>query len=776
VNKSLLEADVTPVEQGKHMNRKEPDHLNLLFDMGELASIITSGSDIEAFLTGATELVAKHLQAHVCSIYLFDSRSKELVLKATRGLKPEAVDRIRMLPGEGLVGQCFSQDRVLRVGNARTSPGFKYFDNAGEEPFNSFLCVPIRRGVVKIGVLVVQQREMDHFTLLDERALRTAATQLAGAIENARLLMALASEPADPDEDETIAKTFPAFIKGKSDGYGSAFGTIRPSRRKRKAILFEADPSNVTYSLGDFQTALEKTIDELKALQDKFAASLPESESLIFTAHFMMLKDKNFTGKMKTLIEQGLSPVAAIQQVALKYIKVFSDNPNAYMQEKAVDVEDLGIRLLSHLKAVHTPKAADRGTIFVTQDIYPSDMMKLTADGIRGIVLVGGGVTSHVTILARSLSIPLIIADDPVFLDLPDTTRLLLDAGQGNIYINPDDNTLSIFKAKQEAESRAKAREMQPATYTLDNRRIRLLANINLLSEIRLARKLKAEGIGLYRTEFPFLIRGGFPSEDEQYFIYKGLFDKTEPGTVTTVRTLDAGGEKVIKHTDFIQEANPALGLRSIRFSLKYRQIFQAQIKAILRAAHGREKVRLMFPLISSIDEFVAAKQVMAQCIRQMEQEGVPHKNDPEVGMMIELPSVLATIDEFAQLADFFAIGTNDFIQYMLGADRGNKLVAEYYIPYHPAVNRGIATIATAAAGHGIDVSVCGEMAHDPDHIPFLIGVGITTLSVDPKFLPRVQATVMETSFSRAKAYAQRLLEQTRVKDAAEVLKTGPGK
>ncbi|MDQ1269443.1 MAG: phosphotransferase system, enzyme PtsP, partial [Thermodesulfobacteriota bacterium] len=760
----------------KSMNRKEPDPLNLLFDMGELASIITSGSDIEAFLTGATELVANHLQAHVCSIYLFDSRSKELVLKATRGLKPEAVDRIRMLPGEGLVGQCFSQDRVLRVGNARTSPGFKYFDNAGEEPFNSFLCVPIRRGVVKIGVLVVQQREMDHFTLLDERALRTAATQLAGAIENARLLMALASEPADPDEDETIAKTFPAFIKGKSDGYGSAFGTIRPSRRKRKAILFEADPSNVTYSLGDFQTAVEKTIDELKALQDKFAASLPESESLIFTAHFMMLKDKNFTGKMKTLIEQGLSPVAAIQQVALKYIKVFSDNPNAYMQEKAVDVEDLGIRLLSHLKAVHTPKAADRGTIFVTQDIYPSDMMKLTADGIRGIVLVGGGVTSHVTILARSLSIPLIIADDPVFLDLPNTTRLLLDAGQGNIYINPDDNTLSIFKAKQEAESRAKAREMQPASYTLDNRRIRLLANINLLSEIRLARKLKAEGIGLYRTEFPFLIRGGFPSEDEQYFIYKGLFDKTEPGTVTTVRTLDAGGEKVIKHTDFIQEANPALGLRSIRFSLKYRQIFQAQIKAILRAAHGREKVRLMFPLISSIDEFVAAKQVMAQCIRQMEQEGVPHKNDPEVGMMIELPSVLATIDEFAQLADFFAIGTNDFIQYMLGADRGNKLVAEYYIPYHPAVNRGIATIATAAAGHGIDVSVCGEMAHDPDHIPFLIGVGITTLSVDPKFLPRVQATVMETSFSRAKAYAQRLLEQTRVKDAAEVLKTGPGK
>jgi phosphotransferase system enzyme I (PtsP) len=303
-----------------------------------------------------------------------------------------------------------------------------------------------------------------------------------------------------------------------------------------------------------------------------------------------------------------------------------------------------------------------------------------------------------------------------------------------------------------------------------------LLANINLLSEIHLARELKAEGIGLYRTEFPFLIRSGFPSEDEQYLIYKGLFDKTEPGTVTTVRTLDAGGDKIIKHTDFIQEANPALGLRSIRFSLKYRQIFQTQIRAILRAAHGREKVRLMFPLISAIDEFLAAKQVMAQCIRQMAQEGVPHKSDPEVGIMIELPSVLATIDEFAQLTDFFSIGTNDFIQYMLGADRGNKLVAEHYIPYHPAVNRGIAKVATAALAHGIDVSVCGEMAHDPEHIPFLLGVGITTLSVDPKFLPSVQATVMETSFSRANAYAHRLLAQTRVKDAAAVLKAGPGK
>ncbi len=759
------------------MNLREPDHLNLLCDIGELSSIVTGGSDIETFLASATQLVAKHLKAHVCSIYLFSTHSKDLVLKATQGLNLEAVNQVRMQPGEGLVGKCFSEDQILRVGSARTSPGFKYFDNAGEEPFNSFLCVPIRRGVGKIGVMVVQHREIDHFTLFDERALKTAATQLAGAIENARLLMALS-----PEQDVT-GKTgpddiheYPAFIKGKSDSSGAALGMIRPSKKNRKAMLYEPDTSGTVYTMDDFKAALEKTINELKELQDKYAASLPESASLIFTAHFMILKDKNFTGKMETLVAKGQPPVAVIQKLAQKYIKIFSDSPHTYLQEKAVDVEDLSIRLLSNLKASHSPDTDHKGNIIVAQDIYPSDMMKLTADGIKGIVLVGGGVTSHVTILARSLGIPLIIADDPALLDLPNSTRLLLDADQANIYINPDEETLSLFKAQKDAEDQAQIYEMKSQTSTRDNHKIRLLANINLLSEIRLAKELKAEGVGLYRTEFPFLIRPGFPSEDEQYLIYKNLFDQTEETDTTTVRTLDAGGEKTLSYAQLSEEANPVLGLRSIRFAFKYREVFHAQVRAILRAAYGKKNIRLMFPLISSIDEFLEARQVVETCAADLMREGIAHESDIEIGMMIELPSVLSTINEFAQIADFFAIGTNDFVQYMVGADRGNKLVAEHYIPFHPAVSRGIAEIARAAKDKGIDVSVCGEMAHDPDHIPFLIGAGITTLSVDPKFLPKVQKTIMGLELSDAKKYAHTLLSQTRVKDAEKVIKTRPGR
>ncbi|WDP91909.1 MAG: phosphoenolpyruvate--protein phosphotransferase [Desulfobacter sp.] len=751
------------------MNIREPDHLNLLCDIGELTSIVTGDSDIETFLDKTVALVAKHLKANVCSIYLYDALSGDLVLRATRGLNPQAVNRIRMKSGEGLIGQCFSQDRILRVGNAPITPGFKFFDNAGEEPFSSFLCVPIRRGVAKIGVLAVQHRKMDHFTLFDERALKTAVTQLAGAIENARLLMAL-SQDREIQPVMGTPQGIPSFIKGKSNGTGSAYGSIRPSRLNKKALLFEPDSSGAEYSAADFKKALNKTIDDLKALQDNFAASLPESASLIFTAHFMMLKDKNFTGRMTAMVEKGLPPVEAIQTMAGKYIDIFSQSPHAYLREKAVDVEDLGIRLLSNLK--DSPKFSSKGNIAVVRDIYPSDILKLSADGIRGIVLVGGGMTSHVAILARSLNIPLIIADDPVLLDLPGETMLLLDTGQGNIFINPDEETLALFQASTEAETRPG--DMAETTHTRDKERIRLLANINLLSEIRLAKELKAEGVGLYRTEFPFLIRTSFPSEDEQYIIYKRLFQQVGEDRVTTIRTLDAGGEKSLSHAGFANEANPLLGLRSIRFTLRYKEIFQTQIRAILRAAYGSTGARLMFPLISSIDEFTEARQIVAECAADLDSEGIAHEPDVAVGMMIELPSVLPIIDEFAQIADFFAIGTNDFVQYMLGADRSNELVAEHYIPCHPAVCRGIAAIAKAGRKHGIDVSVCGEMAHDPDFIPFLLGTGISTLSVDPKFLPRVQQSIAKITMDQCRSYANDLLSRTRVEEALKVIENRP--
>ena len=258
------------------------------------------------------------------------------MLKATQGLKPEAVDTVTMPPGEGLVGLCFERDAIIREGNAPQNPGFKYFDNAGEDPFNSFLCVPIRSGVEKIGVLVVQHREVNHFTLFDERALRTAMTQLAGAIDNARFLMALGLE-----KNHDHQPGLPPFIKGEPGGTGSASGRILMPSQNRKSLLYGPGPSQGMFTQADFTAAIDRTSQELRSLQKRFAKRLPESASLIFTAHFMILKDKNFTGRMAQLIDEGVHPISAVKKVARKYIDLFSASPQAYMREKAVDVEDL---------------------------------------------------------------------------------------------------------------------------------------------------------------------------------------------------------------------------------------------------------------------------------------------------------------------------------------------------------------------------------------------------------------------------------------------------
>ena len=746
------------------MVNKGADHLDLLVNISELADLVIASSDLENFFQHSVDLLARHFRAPVCSIYLYNEKLKTLILTATKGLKPEAVDRITMKPGEGLVGQSFETLSIIREGNASQNPKFKYFSAAGEDPFNSFLCGPIRRGIEKIGVLVVQHRDLDYFDASDERVIRAVVGQFSGLIENARLLMELARTRENTDLPEPLS-----FVKGTPAIGGLALGTAVVASARGISVLHAPLPGQDTFTKTDFLTAVEKTTLELQDLQKKFAEQLPESAALIFTAHFMILKDKNFTGKMGDLMDAGTAPVEAVRSVAARYIDIFSSSPHAYMREKAQDVEDLSVRILNNLGAGDPQSRYEKGSIAIARQIYPSDILKFVSAGIKGIILAGGGLTSHVTILARSLQIPLIIAEEPGLLTLPENTRILMDGEQGNVYINPDKETLALFEKRVALEQDAGFVPLNEQTRTLDNEQVTLLANINLLSEVPLARRLNAQGIGLYRTEFPFLIRAAFPSEAEQYLIYKRLLAGMENCPVT-IRTLDAGGEKAMSYTESPREANPELGLRSIRFSLRYKDIFESQIRAILRAAAGKKKIRIMFPLISSIDEFLEAKQIIFDCMDTLSSEQIAFNRDVAIGMMIELPAVLETIDEFARLADFFSIGTNDFIQYMLAADRANKMVADYYLPYHPAVSRGIAKIVTAANTHGIDVSVCGEMAHEREHIPFLLGVGVRTLSVDPQFLPMVQDVILNLTMADAREHAHKLLAQSSVRGARTIL------
>ena len=754
------------------MKRKNRDHLSLLCNIGELADLLAGSENIFTFLQRTVEMVARHLDAQVCSIYLYERSTEEIVLAATCGLNPGAVGKIRMKLGEGLVGTTLMSRKPLSVDKASADSHYKYFKEADEDRFESFLAVPIQRGEEKIGVLVVQHEKECFFLQSDTDALRASASQLAGSIENARLMMGLHSgngrETAEQDLDGL------KIVRGEAASPGYAYAPTAVYRKTHGALLSEygLPQDDTVYTLDDFKESVKLTAFQLKEMEDAFVERLPESASLIFTAHFMILKDPSFINKMTDLIGNGMNPPDAVRSVANSYIRIFSSSPHAYMKEKANDVEDLGNRILCNLIRKNSCEPIiGQKRIVISKELFPSDVLKLAADEVKALILVGGGITSHISILARSLNIPLVITDDDRLLTLPGGTMALVDADVGNIYISPAEEVLKSHDERLKTKKTADAikNEMLPETRTKDGTRVSLYANINLLSEVPLALDLKAEGVGLYRTEFPFLVRANFPTEEEQYVVYRRLLDHMAD-RIVTIRTLDAGGDKILAYSDVKGEDNPALGLRSIRFSFKIKEIFVQQIRAILRAGAGQEKLRIMFPMISSLDEFYQARDIVTRCIGDLGEEGLEHHEKPAIGMMVELPAVLETLDEFAEAADFFSIGTNDFVQYMLAVDRGNKRVADYFCPYHPSVLRALAKITQAGDRAGIDVSVCGEMAHESQYIPFLLGIGIRSLSVNAKDLPLVQKRIISLTLDQVVQHAQALLHETTLEGTKRVL------
>jgi phosphotransferase system enzyme I (PtsP) len=752
------------------MTSKNRDHLNLLCDIGELANLIIGSTDIQGFLQQTVEMVARHLNADVGSIYLYDDATYDLVLQATVGLNPSAVGRVRMKSGEGLVGKTFESLRPICEARASRHPNFKYFEEAHEDLFESFLAVPIHRGNEKIGVLVVQHEHPGYFDEIDVMALRAIASQLTGAIENARLMIDQNRETVPSREEDLLEKL--RFIKGKTASGGFAYAPVRVLKADRDSLLSHRPDSEFLSTPQDFLKAVEATKQQLTNLQDRLAQRLPESAALIFEAHFMILKDASFVDAMLAKIEQGVSAPEAIRDVAGHYMALFSSAPSAYLKEKAQDIKDLARRLLNNLHK-ETLEDTDhaKGRIVIVRQLLPSDLLKLASEDVKGIVLVSGGVTSHVAIIARSLKLPMVIAERSDLLELPNGTPMLLDADIGSIYAGPSETIIQRFEIRnqtQKAEAKA-ARPILTQTRTRDGESVKLLANINLLSEIKLAKDLNVQGIGLYRTEFPFLVRSNLPSEEEQYLVYKRLCDEMGDLEVT-IRTLDIGGEKLLPYLEGTKEANPELGLRSIRFSLHHREVFLQQLRAILRAGAGIGKLKIVFPMISAIDEFRQARHAVEEAMVDLARKKLPFHPSPALGAMIELPAVLDIIHELAKEADFFSIGTNDLIQYLLAVDRTNERVAAYYQPYHPSVLRSLHRIIQAAVNAEIEVTVCGEMGHESEFIPFFIGAGLRIFSVDPHFLRSVQEKIVNLSVSQASAYARALLAEPTLEGIKKLL------
>lgn len=740
-------------------------NVNMICDIAELSSLFEKSDSLDDFLQSAVSVVAYHMQAAVCSIYIYDDHSRTLTLRATQGLSDEAVGKVTLRLGQGLAGLALKELRAIREGRGVLNPQFQPIKGIDEEKYEAFLAVPIRRGLTRVGVLTLQDPQPDYFDDQDAQALKAIAAQLASVIENASLLQAL-HRTTEQGPQPTVHQA-PAMIRGRAASSGVAQGevTFVMAGRGGAFELTGEVPEGLTVK--DFERALNVTEKQLKELQRQADEELSDVAQLIFSAHLLILADDEFSGDIRRKIEDGVSPPEAVVAVVNRFISIFSASPNPRLQEKVHDLKDLGHRLLENLAGGEQEQGDYSGHIIVADELLPSDILKLATERAEGFI-VQGGITSHNAIICRSLQKPMVMVDPQQFGLFKSADPLLIDGNQGTVYIHPSKDVRREYEEYCRAEAELdKNVTVCDQTFTADGTRIRLFANINLLSDLKLAKQFCSEGVGLYRSEFPFIVRNAFPSEEEQFRVYSRIAETME-GCEVTFRTLDIGGDKVLSYQDEPEEANPFLGLRAIRFSLMHKDIFSEQLRAMLRAS-AAGNARIMFPLIASLDDFLEAREVVYACMKELDERGEAYDKNIQIGIMVELPSAVELIEDLAHEVDFVSIGTNDLIQYMLAVDRTNDLVSKLYLSHHPAILRAIERVATVAHKHGKDVSICGDIAMDPRMIPFLLGAGIRKFSLPPRKVRSIQQRISEISIEQAVYAARRMLSCSRIAEVEEL-------
>ncbi len=738
---------------------------DLICSVRELTSIFSTKTNVRGLLKIVVKLVARHMQTAACSIFLYDDTTEELVLRATSGLNPEFVGKIRLANGEGITGRSLKEKRPINIPRGADDPTYKHIPGMDEEQYSSILAVPILYQSKILGVLVLEDPTPDYYDNHDIKSLQAITSQLATFLENARSLIQL-----DKNNGDLQKKNFnllKKYYKGTSVSEGIAIGNPLFLSTFKDDIFLTTRNLKYIETLGAFEEALESSINQLEKLQAKMDENLSEAGSLIFASHLLMLSDDNFSGSIRTYINEGAKPSLSIIKVVNEYIELFMNSRNSSVQEKILDLKDIGHRLLTNLTADKKDEGDYTGQIIIAKDLMPSELVKLAAQHTEGFILFGTGATSHISILAKSLDIPVIFISDNDFFKSTENDLIIIDAFQSNVIVDPNTELINKYltNLKHLKEKNAEKPVILDKAHTLDGRNIKVQANINILSDARAAKEFKTEGVGLYRSEFLFLIRNNFPSEEEQYIIYRRLLERMED---VVFRTLDIGGDKVLGNVEEIEQ-NPFMGLRGLRYSLRNPDIFTVQIRSLLRAGVGY-KLKILFPLITGIEDFREAVSIVETSISDLVKEGIECTEKPEYGVMIELPSAVMMVDELAEEADFLSIGTNDLVQYILGIDRNNDQIADLYIPHHPSVLRSLSRISKAAQKYDCPLSVCGNAAADPDMLEYFIGLGINTFSTNHSMIQFIRRQISEMNYSHAKYFTKKCLNARTVKDIQNLI------
>ncbi|GIP48080.1 Phosphoenolpyruvate-protein phosphotransferase [compost metagenome] len=495
---------------------------------------------------------------------------------------------------------------------------------------------------------------------------------------------------------------------------------------------------------------------EIEVMKNEIKETVGAEESGIFDAHLAILEDPVFMSEIRGIIErQYKAAEVAVKEAIDHFVTMFDLLDDEYMKERALDIKDVGNRLLKHLLGTPdiTLPADTQPYILVAKELSPSQLVHLNPDNVLGMVTMAGGKTSHSAIMARALGIPLVSGlENKLVEPLQTGDMLVIDGDEGWVYLNPEPAIVTRFTELAEKQRRRKEQLQLLAAVeaiTKDGVRMRLAGNISSVKDLELALKHGAEGVGLFRTEFLYMDRSTFPGEDEQFEVYKQVAEKAGPHPVV-IRTLDIGGDKQLEYFELQEEENPVLGYRGIRISLDSRELFRTQLAAVLRAsAYG--KMKILYPMISSLEEVRGANAILEEAKQDLTRRGLAYDPEIQVGIMIEIPAAAAIADLLAQEVDFFSIGTNDLVQYVLAVDRMNEKIAHMYHPFHPAVLRLLRQTVQSAKEAGITVSVCGEMAGDEKAVPLWLHLGVTDLSMSPQALLRVKHRVLNSDSRESK-------------------------
>ncbi len=714
----------------------------------QIREALASGGPAQARLDSVVRIIARSMVAEVCSLYMRRERG-DMELFATEGLDPDAVHVTRMKPGEGLVGEIMRLGRPLNLSDAPNHPAFSYRPETGEDPFHAFMGVPLLRGGRAIGVLVVQNRTERGYTDDEVEDLQIVAMVLAE--------MVAGSELEGEFKGVEIAPHRPERLIGSKFADGLALGVavlheppVAPSQLLAEDVV--AEEAKLKTAIQGLQAQIDEMLEGQHGLVD---ASYEVLDTYRMFAH-----DRGWNRSLEDAVRNGLTAEAAVERVRSEHRARLGQARDPYLRERLHDFEDLADRLLRHLSGDgHVARELPQNAILIARNLGPADLLEYDRTKLAGLLLEEGSSASHAAIVARALDIPCVGRLPGLRDRVSEGDPVIVDAETGEAYLRPRPDVVKALQARLEVrlQRRAEFAKLRDTpAFTRDGAKITLLMNAGLDVDLDILGETGAEGIGLFRTEFQFMVAEEMPRFNAQAALYGRVMDAAGDRPVT-FRTLDLGGDKVLPYMEAEREENPALGWRAIRMGLDRPALLRLQLRALIAAARGRA-LRIMFPLVASVDEFRAARALVDHEVAWAQRRGRPAPSRLDVGAMIEAPSLIWHLDALLPMTDFVSVGTNDLMQYLFAADRGNPRVADRYDFLSPPALRALETIQKACEESGTPVSVCGEMAGRPLEAFVLVALGFDRLSMPPAGIGPVKQMVLSCDREAARRGVQTLI------------------